>query len=511
MADGALADLKVVEYADSISGSYCGKLMADLGADVIKIEAPTSGDTTRKTGPFPNDIPDAEKSGLFLYLNTNKRSVTLDLATKAGADIFRELVKTADVLIENTHPSTMAGLGLDYESLRKINPRLVMTSVTPFGQTGPYSQWKGNDLICTHMSGLAFHTPMGGVDSEEKPPLKPGSRQSDFIAGSTAACATMFAVMARKKLDAGQHVDVSQHESIAAFLRHQVAYYTYDPEGLPYYRQLDRSMRVWPVILQSLPCRDGYVFLKCTQQSQWQALMGLVAGDSWQNNQQFKGMFEGDFDQRAFLSTWGETIRPMAVEWTMQRTEAEASATARSLNIPLSASKYTGLGYLPCKDGYVVCGCREGYQWQQLLALVGYELEDDDRFRGLFDTGFNLVEFLTQTGPMLWPEIEKWAEGRTREEITSAAQGRGIPILPCNTIEDLFESAHLRDRRFLVEIDHPQAGSLFYPGAPFHLSETPCKVDRPAPLLGQHNREILGVGLGMSEQELASMEATGII
>jgi crotonobetainyl-CoA:carnitine CoA-transferase CaiB-like acyl-CoA transferase len=162
LADGALADLKVVEYADSISGSYCGKLMADLGADVIKIEAPTSGDTARKTGPFPNDIPDAEKSGLFLYLNTNKRSVTLDLTTKAGADIFRELVKTADVLIENTHPSTMAGLGLDYESLSQINPRLVMTSVTPFGQSGPYSQWKGNDLICTHMSGLAFHTPMGG-------------------------------------------------------------------------------------------------------------------------------------------------------------------------------------------------------------------------------------------------------------------------------------------------------------------------------------------------------------
>jgi crotonobetainyl-CoA:carnitine CoA-transferase CaiB-like acyl-CoA transferase len=107
LADGALADLKVVEYADSISGSYCGKLMADLGADVIKIEAPTSGDTARKTGPFPNDIPDAEKSGLFLYLNTNKRSVTLDLTTKAGADIFRELVKTADVLIENTHPSNI--------------------------------------------------------------------------------------------------------------------------------------------------------------------------------------------------------------------------------------------------------------------------------------------------------------------------------------------------------------------------------------------------------------------
>ncbi len=510
MADGALADLRVVEYADSISGSYCGKLMADLGADVIKIEAPSSGDAARKTGPFPDDILDAEQSGLFLYLNTNKRSVTLDPATRAGADIFRELVKTADVLIESTSPSTMAGLGLDYESLRQIIPRLVMTSVTPFGQSGPYSTWKGNDLICTHMSGLAFHTPMGGVDSDEKPPLKPGSRQSDFIAGSTAACATMFAVMARKKLDAGQHVDVSQHESIASFLRHQVAYYTYDPEGMAYHQQFDRSMRVWPILSRPMPCKDGYVFIKCNQQSQWQALMGLVAGNTWQNEQHLKGMFEGDFDQGIFLTTWGETIRSMVVEWTMQQTEAGALATAQNLNIPLSPSRYPGLGYLPCKDGYVVCGCREGYQWQQLLALVvGDELKDDERFRGLFDTDFDLVEFLTTTGPMLWPEIVKWAKGRTREEITTAAQGRGVPIVPCNTIEDLFESAHLRDRRFLVEIDHPQAGSLLYPGAPYRLSETPCAVDRPAPLLGQHNREILEDGLGLSAQELASMKATG--
>lgn len=266
------------------------------------------------------------------------------------------------------------------------------------------------------------------------------------------------------------------------------------------------------MILRQLPCRDGYVYLKCTQQSEWQALMGLVAGDGWQSEQRFKGMFEGDFDQLGFLSSWGETIRPLVAKWAKQHTETEALETTRNLSIPLSPSRYAGLGYLPCKDGYVVCGCREAYQWQQLMTLVvGDELINDERFRGLFDTGFNLVEFLTQTGPMLWPEIVKWAESRTREEITTAAQAKGIPIVPCNTIEDLFESAHLRERGFLVDIDHPRAGSLRYPGAPFHLSETPWTVDRPAPLLGQHNREILGDGLGLSEQEIASMKATGII
>ncbi|MEE8397795.1 MAG: CoA transferase, partial [Desulfobacterales bacterium] len=229
MTDGALSDLRVIEFADFISGPFCAKLMADLGAEVIKIETPSSGDTARQTGPFPNDIAHPERSGLFLYLNTNKQSITLDPGTSAGADIFKELVKSADVLIENMPPSTMEGLGLDYESLRRINPGLIMTSITPFGQSGPYAHRKANDLICTQMSGLAYHTPSGGVDSPERPPLKPGGRQSDFIAGSTAAAATMFAVIARRTLGEGQHLDVSQHESNASFLRPQVAFHTYDP------------------------------------------------------------------------------------------------------------------------------------------------------------------------------------------------------------------------------------------------------------------------------------------
>ena len=512
MSDGALSDLKVLEYADFVSGPFCGKLMADLGADVIKVEVPSSGDTARHTGPFPDDIPHPERSGLFLYLNTNKRSVTLDPGTAAGAEVFRELIKTADVLIENTRPGTMEGLGLDYESLRQINPGLVMTSVTPFGQFGPYSKWKGNDLICTQMSGLAFHTPGGGVDSPDKPPLKPGGRQSEFIAGSTAASATMFAVIARKALGVGQHVDVSQHESIASFLRHQVAFYTYDPEGIGYLRQFERGARVWPRAWRPLPCRDGYVFGRCRQESQWRALMGLAAGDGWEKEKRFQGMFEGDFDLLTFLSEWGETIRPVIEEWTMQRTTAETIATAKSRNIPFSPSAYSGFGYLPCKDGYVVCGCREAYQWRDLVTLVlGDEWVEDERFKDLLGDEFDFGVFLFEAGPVLWPVIIKWAEDRTREEITVAAQGRSIPIVPCNTTEDVFESAHFAERQLLVEIDHPETGSLLYPGAPYHLSETPWQGDRPAPLLGQHNREILGDGLGYSDEKLATMGAAGVI
>ncbi len=418
MSDQALADLKVLEYADFISGPFCTKLMADLGAEVIKIEQPSLGDPARRTGPFPNDIPHPERSGLFLYLNTNKRSMTLDPLTQTGASIFKELVKTVDILVENMPPSTMEKLGLDYESLSQLNPGLIMTSVTPFGQFGPYSHYKANDLICCQMSGLAYHTPAGGVDNpEEGPPLKPGGRQSDFIAGSTAAAATMFAVIARQTLGVGQHLDVSQQESIASFLRHQVPFYTYDPEGA-YQRAFGSRARIRRGAFGYLPCKDGYVINGSREGYQWRDLMVLAAGDEWEKDERFKGALDGEFDLATFLLEWGESVRSVLLEWTMKHT----------------------------------------------------------------------------TG-----------------EVTAAAQSKGIPIVPCNSTEDLFESSHLAEREFFTEIDHSQTGKLTYPGAPYQLSETPWRVDRSAPLLGQHNEEILCGKLGYSKQELVSMRESGVI
>ena len=418
MSDQALADLKVVEYADFISGPFCAKLMADLGAEVIKIEEPSLGDTARRTGPFPNDIPHPERSGLFLYLNANKRSIALNPQTTTGASIFKELVKTADILIENMPPSTMEKLGLDYQSLRQINPGLIMTSVTPFGQFGSYSHYLANDLICCQMSGLAYHTPGGGVDSPEgDPPLKPGGRQSDYIAGSTAAAATMFAVIARQSLGVGQHLDVSQQESIACFLRHQVPFYTYDPEGA-YQRAFGSRARIRRGAFGYLPCKDGYVINGSREEYQWRPLIGLAAGDKWEQDERFKGALEGEFDLATFMLEWGESVRSVLVEWTMKH---------------------------------------------------------------------------------------------TTEEVTAAAQSKGIPIVPCNMTEDLFESPQLAEREFFVEIDHPETGKLSYPGAPYQLSETPWRVDRPAPLLGQHNEEILCGRLGYSKEDLVRLRESGVI
>ena len=604
MSDGALSDLRVLEYSDFVSGPFCTKLMADLGAEVIKIERPSSGDTARQTGPFPSDIPHPELSGLFLYLNTNKRSITLDPGTSTGAVIFKELVKTVDILVENMPPSTMKRLGLDYESLRRINPRLIMTSITPFGQSGPYSHRRANDLICCQMSGIAYHTPIGGVDGPEKPPLKPGGRQSDYIAGSTAAAATMLAVIARKTLGTGQHQDVSQHESIASFLRHQVAFHTYDPELEINLRQFDSSRRIprilpckdgfvvnrcreehqWKALLELaagdewekdkrlrgalngefdlaavlteaektiqpvisewtmqrtkeevlaavqssdipitspmaphgfvyLPCKDGFVVNRCREGSQWQALLGLVGGDEWEKDKRLRGLLDGELDLAAFLAEAGTVIWPMMTKWAMQRTKEEILSAAQSRELPIVLpGGFYGFGYLPCKDGYVISGCREAYQWRAFIGLVaGDSWEEDERFKGLLEGEFDIAVFLAEAGPAIWPMMTEWAEIRTREEITAAAQSKGIPIVPCNTTEDLFRSPHFLERQFLVEIDHPQAGRLRYPGAPYHLSETPWRVEQPAPLLGRHNQEILCERLGYSREELEAMRAAGII
>lgn len=605
MPDGALSGLKVLEFADFVSGPFCAKLMADLGADVIKIEAPATGDIARQAGPFPDDLPDLEKSGLFLYLNANKRSITLDPATPKGSHIFRKLVETADILVENQSPGTLKELGLDYESLKQINPRLIVTSVTPFGQTGPYSGRKANDLICVQMSGLAYHTPIGGVEGPEQPPLKPGGRQSDYIAGSTAASATMFAVLDRQNSGQGQHLDVSQQESIASFLRHQVAFETYDPEGEAHLHQFDARARIrrvlpckdgavinrcktaseWDALsrliagdggleehevlrglagstvdvssllagsvetLQRLvvdwtmqrtkeevlseargkgipivapvafpghaylQCRDGFVVNRCREEQQWRRLLQLAAGDGWEQDEELRNLFDGDFNVTRFLTEAAVSIQPLVVRWTIERTKHEVIEAAQQRDIPIAVpGGFYGFGYLECKDGYVVCGNREEYQWRNFIELVvGDGWEADERFKGLFSEEFDIGAFLAVAGPIVWPMMAEWAASRTRGEVTVAAQARGIPIVPCNTTADVFASDQFSDRQFFVEIDHPKAGRQTYPGAPYHLSETPWHVSRPAPLLGQDNEAIYCDRLGYSERELEAFGASGIV
>src|SRR5713101_9091976 len=219
-----LEGIRVLELGQMVSAAYTAKLLADLGADVIKVEEP-HGDIARQRGPFPDGVPDPEKSGLFLALNTNKRSVTLDLTHDHGRDQLRHLLGLADILIHNYPPASMSKFGIDYDTFRQINPRLVMCSITPFGLTGPYKDYKAYEITSAHGGGWAWLSPTGS-DRPDLPPLKAFGQQADFQAGLAAATATLAAYYRASETGVGEHIDLSAQEFVASFLEQNLIYYT---------------------------------------------------------------------------------------------------------------------------------------------------------------------------------------------------------------------------------------------------------------------------------------------
>ncbi len=218
----ALGKFRIIDLTMGIAGPYATKLFADYGSDVIKVEPPGSGDIARSIGPFHGDDPHPEKCLLFLCLNCNKRGVTLNLETLTGRKIFRELVKTADVIFESFSPGYLDEIGLGYDELSSINPNIVMTSISPFGQTGPHRNYDGNDLIYQAAGGIMYTS--GAYDRE---PLKHGHPQSLYFGGITAAYATSIALYGRNVIGHGQHLDFSLAESAAAHQYQPVIRYTF--------------------------------------------------------------------------------------------------------------------------------------------------------------------------------------------------------------------------------------------------------------------------------------------
>ena len=252
MADGALSHVNVVDFTTHVAGPYCTKLLADYGADVIKVERLGTGDAARRMGPFPRDTPHPEKSGLFLHLNTNKRSITLDLKSKAGRNIARELCREADLVIESFRPGTMARFGLDLESLQSLNPRLVMTSISNFGQTGPYRDYKSSDILVYSMGGEMHSTGL-----EDREPIKLGANVVLYQAGSVAAVASTGALFLSQGNGPGQQVDVSIMETQTGSIdRRMSTLIAYQYTG-------ETSVRVpfgasgYPIGVY--PCEDGYL------------------------------------------------------------------------------------------------------------------------------------------------------------------------------------------------------------------------------------------------------------
>ncbi len=206
MHDQALSDLRVLDISRRIPGHVCTKLLADFGADVILVEHP-AGDPTRSSNPFINDLPGAESSGYFRYLNNNKRGITLDFGTITGKKLLLELVEWADLVVETFSPSTLPSLGLGYETMKERNPRIVLTSVTNFGQSGPYSEYQASEAVYYAMSGLMNTT---GLASRE--PVKLGPNVIQFHAGIMSALHSMIALRGTAARGVGEHVDESIQE-----------------------------------------------------------------------------------------------------------------------------------------------------------------------------------------------------------------------------------------------------------------------------------------------------------
>ena len=248
-----LSDVKVLDLTHHISGPYCTKLFADYGADVIKAEKPDEGDEARRMGPFAGGVPHPEKSGLFLHLNTNKRGITLNLKSATGKIIFKELVKWADILVESFRPGVMSGLGLEYRILEKINPTLVMTSISNFGQTGPYRHFKASEIIISGM-GHSMHT----QGAPEREPVKMGGNLMQYQSGLMAAVATMMAFLSSELQGVGQQVDVSLMEThLGSIDRRAMSLigHTYNPTEV--------TERIASCIglgfpIGNYPCKDGY-------------------------------------------------------------------------------------------------------------------------------------------------------------------------------------------------------------------------------------------------------------
>ena len=317
---GPLDGVRVVEWGDLISGPFCGKVLAELGADVVKVEPPQIGDTSRSHGPFPGGVPDLELSGLYLFANVNKRAVTLDPGSGVGKALLGRLLATADVFVENQPLSTGQELGLDYESLKLRHPRLILTSISPYGRSGPYSAYAGCDLTVNALGGMSF-----GTGHPDREPLTTPLHQASYLAGVGAAFATVVALLARDMTGAGQLVDVSEAQVLAVLLS---GYHlpTYIYRGVAGSRAGNRlRLGLFPNCV--LPCKDGYICIDAPQMEQYQRFLDLLDDTAWTEDPRYR-------NRRAMSDQYPEEAEALISPWFMERTKEEILEICLENRIP---------------------------------------------------------------------------------------------------------------------------------------------------------------------------------
>jgi benzylsuccinate CoA-transferase BbsE subunit len=397
--EGALRGRRVLELADE-TGVYCGKLLADMGADVLKIEPP-GGDETRAFPPFLRDEPGADRGLFFLYMNTSKRGLTLDLERAEGQALFRRLAATADLIVETLPPGRLHALGVGQGSLREASPRLVVTSITGFGQTGPYRHYRSSDLVAAALGGAMYVT-----GAAEDAPVRLAGHQACVTASTCAAASSVIAMLHASLTGAGQDVDISMEEATVA-ATHICGVGKWLADGIV-------ARRAGTSLFNSTPsgtyrCRDGLVYLMVNRPLHWQALARWVH-EVTDNDGILDPLFDGPSSRR----------QP----------------------------------YRDILDGWI----------GQLTARL------------------------------------------TVDEVYREGQRRHLAITPVSTAGDVVDDAHLAARGYFVAL-----GPLRYPGAPYRLSETPWRLARPAPRVGEHNDEVYRGELGLSADDCAALARQGVI
>ena len=290
-----LHDVCVLDLSEDIAGPFCSNLLAGLGAEVIKVERPGSGDVSRRAGPGLGATSYPEQSALFLYLNTGKKSVTLDVDSQTGITILRRLAQECDLLLESFPPGYLDRLGLGYAALERLNPGLIYTSVTAFGQSGPYHDLKGSELIAQAMGGL-----MQTVGLPDREPLKIGGHAAYYTTGMSAFSATMIALYVRDVHGYGQHVDVSAMETMAVAQIHSSIHH-----------QFGRTPRRRESPL--VEAKDGWVspgLERGVRQDTWPRVCDMIGRPDLKDNPAFstpEARREHQQDLLAILSGWTAT------------------------------------------------------------------------------------------------------------------------------------------------------------------------------------------------------------
>ena len=273
-ASKPLAGLRVLDLTRVLAGPYCTMMLADMGADVVKVERPGSGDDTRGYGPpFVGG-----ESTYFMSVNRNKRGMTLDLKHERGLEILRDLLETADIVVENFRPGLMESFGYGYEAAREINPRLIYCSISGYGGTGPDAALPGYDLIIQGEGGIASLT--GDPDG---PPFKVGTSQADIVTGMMACQGILLALIARDRTGRGQKVDIGMLDCQVALLTYQAGIYFATGESPT--RMGNRHPSIVPY--ETFRCRDGYLNVACGNESIWRRFCGAAGLDELPDDPRF--------------------------------------------------------------------------------------------------------------------------------------------------------------------------------------------------------------------------------